>query len=166
MSEGFFTLNCPSDLLKKLERDMRKLESNPLDSDLAYNFFVTAHSMLDWIHPGDDKPARDARTNLMLGDIWLRICFSLANGGKHFRLEKPGHNTVASTGMKSPRAGWFGDYGGGLLSGPYWGERTAPKGLYIDLKGDAASELGQEVEVVTAAHNVLAYWKASPLVAP
>ena len=42
MTEGFFDLKTPEDLLKKLEREYERLQQHPHDVDMAFNFFVTA----------------------------------------------------------------------------------------------------------------------------
>ena len=43
--KGIFTLTSPQDLLAKLRRDFSKLEADPANADLAFNFFVTANAM-------------------------------------------------------------------------------------------------------------------------
>ncbi len=49
--EGLFSLKTPADLREKLRRDLAKLLDAPLDADAAFNFFITAEHMLDWVYP-------------------------------------------------------------------------------------------------------------------
>jgi hypothetical protein len=48
---GFFDLKTAADLRAKLRRDIEKLRAEPTNPDAAFNFFVTALHMLDWIYP-------------------------------------------------------------------------------------------------------------------
>ena len=50
--KGAFTLQTPHDLLEKLESDYDALMQDRNNPYLAYNFFVTAEHMLDWVYPG------------------------------------------------------------------------------------------------------------------
>jgi hypothetical protein len=53
--KGLFELRTATDLLAKLERDLIRLQSNRLDGDAAFDFFVTAYHMLDWLYPGNAR---------------------------------------------------------------------------------------------------------------
>ncbi len=48
---GFFALRTPQDLLAKLRHDHARLVDNPIDSYAAFDFFVTANHLVDWIWP-------------------------------------------------------------------------------------------------------------------
>ena len=51
---GVFDLRNPDDLLKKLEWDYKALMGDQGNSYLAFNFFVTAWHMLEWVYPDPD----------------------------------------------------------------------------------------------------------------
>jgi hypothetical protein len=52
---GFFDLQTPEHLLRKLERDYARLAQVPEDVDAAYNFFATAENMPEWVKGGGRK---------------------------------------------------------------------------------------------------------------
>src|SRR5262245_24876821 len=109
---GIFHLRTATDLREKLRRDLKKLKDEPLNADAAFNFFVTAEHMLDWVYP--KKANRQKRTVARKNSVWLQVCSHLANGAKHFEVEDPQHDSVSSTGT-SQRGGYFGGvyFGGG-----------------------------------------------------
>jgi hypothetical protein len=49
---GVFELRTPEDLLGKLRVDLKRLEADPLDQYAAFDFFVSASHMPDWLSPG------------------------------------------------------------------------------------------------------------------
>lgn len=51
MFQGFFELKTAQDLLDKLKREYMQLQKSPLNQDIAFNFFITAEHMPDWIYP-------------------------------------------------------------------------------------------------------------------
>jgi hypothetical protein len=83
---GFFELRTPHDLLKKMQRDHSRLEANSLDAYAAFDFFVTANHLVDWVWPSATRQQlRDNREDVPL----LRVCEHLADGAKHFLLTRP-----------------------------------------------------------------------------
>jgi hypothetical protein len=52
--EGLFDLQTPTDLLRKLEREYERWKADPLNTDPAWNFFVTAE------HPPDGWRGQEA----------------------------------------------------------------------------------------------------------
>jgi hypothetical protein len=79
--KGAFQLSRPIDLYDKLERELLKIHADPLDTDAAFNFFITAWHLLDWVLPGDDNKER--RDQLRASTPILSVVSSLANGAKH-----------------------------------------------------------------------------------
>ena len=77
MFRGLFDLKTPQDLLLKLRREYSRLEQSPLDQDTAFNFFVTAEHMRDWLHPGYAN--KDKRKKLRADNILLQICDHIAS---------------------------------------------------------------------------------------
>ncbi len=95
--KGFFDLQRPTDLLAKLKRELQRMEAEPLDVDHAFNFFVTAEHILDWLHPGDANKAmrRQAREASKL----LQLVSHIANGAKHFVAEASHHKSMGGTAV-------------------------------------------------------------------
>ncbi len=94
---GLFELRNPADLIRKLRHDLERMETSPQDQFAAFDFFTTADSVVDWLHP-DRKVFRDnaaARKKLRESSVLLRIASHLANGSKHFHATN--HNSVAGT---------------------------------------------------------------------
>jgi hypothetical protein len=151
---GIFDFSTASDLRDKLRRDLERLTSEPLNSDAAFNFFVTAEHMLDWSYPGQ----KNRQDKLKKCSVYLLICSHLANGAKHFEASR--HNSVSSTGTT-----------GGYLAASYFSPRYssnayfgAGRRLVVRLGGQASSQLGQAIGVVELAKKVMEYWDQHSLV--
>jgi hypothetical protein len=52
---GFFELTTPHHLLQKLTREYEEWKKDPLNVDRAWNFFVTAEHLPDWLAQTDPK---------------------------------------------------------------------------------------------------------------
>jgi len=82
--KGLFRLQTPPDLLSKLRHDFGRLEKDPLDEYAAFDFFVTAYHLLDWIYPdAEDVHNRDIRRQVEQDNALLQVCSHIANGSKH-----------------------------------------------------------------------------------
>jgi hypothetical protein len=139
---GFFQLETPQDLLTKLRHDHRRLGANPYDSYAAFDFFVTANSLADWVRQGTTRRA----------ETIPRICEQLADGTKHFILTSP-HRGVSGA-MQIPGATSEQATSGATRA-------AAPRTLAVPLGPAEAAELGQNaISVLDLAAPVLAYWKA------
>ncbi len=92
--KGFFDLQTPADLLGKLGRELERMQSAPRDIDHAFNFFVTAEHMLDWLYPGkaNDTKRSEARKLPLLA-----LVSHIANGSKHFMAEAKRHKSMTWT---------------------------------------------------------------------
>jgi len=88
--KGFGELQSVSDLLKKLEYDLSRVNESPTDTYAAFDFFVTAEHMIDWLHPTDFKTRKELRTKVRL----LEIVSHIANGNKHFQATAKQHKSV------------------------------------------------------------------------
>lgn len=149
---GIFDLRSPEDLRRKLLADYELLKATPDDVYLAFNFFVTAEHIPDWIFPGSPPPRQ--RTTLKC-DPLLQACSHIANGAKHFCVNR--HKSVTDTRRVG---GFFGNYfGRGYWGRSYWG---GPH-LVIDLDGDAAAAYGQSISCMDLATRVVDFWRAHPL---
>lgn len=146
--EGFLELKGPIDLLEKLRHDMRLLEKDPMDTYLAFNFFVTAEHLADWLYPGFANSA--ALKQFRKGSLLLQMCSHLANGIKHFRAEAKHHKSVSGA---TKRLGAFGNAFGNVY-GSVFG-----RGISIQLDGDAKQQYGEEINAVVLARHVLNFWE-------
>src|SRR5713226_6055099 len=91
-TKGLFQLQTPRDLLAKLGHDYQRMKQAPDDPYTAFDFFVTAEHMLDWLHPGAaGKAGRTAERN---SQIFLQVVSHLATGAKHMVPEDPRHTSV------------------------------------------------------------------------
>ena len=110
----FYDLKTPKDLLGKLEREYERWQADPLNVDLAWNFFVTAEHLPDWVYYQDKPTTGKERPDLLDGQNYhdfkmdrtrpkLRICSHLANGGKHFHLRNTNLTSVTGTHVQG---GW------------------------------------------------------------
>jgi hypothetical protein len=111
-SMGFFKLEDPFDLLQKLEHDLNRLKAIPTDSYAAFDFFVTATHMPEWIRMvgWTFSPPTEMRTATI-----FELCGKLGNGAKHFVLHKKfaAPTEVRDTGPFVP-SGFLGTAIGGL----------------------------------------------------
>lgn len=92
--KGFAKLQQPADLYLKLVHDRKRMALEPRDPYAAFDFFVTAEHMLDWVFPGMDKGPKAKRTALRKSSPVLRIVSHVANGSKHFAAESKHHQSV------------------------------------------------------------------------
>jgi len=144
---GAFGLETPKDLLGKLERELEKLRVSPNDRDSAFNFFVTAEQMLDWLYLG--KANRATREALRKAEPLLKVVSHLANSSKHFDQLAKHHQSVDKSG--SFGAFFDGSFFGG---GFFGGER-----LLIVFRGDATKSFGQSKPVIEVAEKVYRFWQ-------
>jgi hypothetical protein len=92
---GLFKLQKAEDLLGKLRHDFGRIESNRLDEYAAFDFFITAHHMKDWLkaYPRNAKRQQYEHQASSL----LKVCSHLANGSKHFKANPKRHKSVEDT---------------------------------------------------------------------
>ena len=148
--KGAFTLVTPHDLLAKLQSDYKALLMEPGSPYLAFNFFVTAEHMLDWIFPGYAQKSK--RQSERDSSVLLQVCSHLATGAKHFIAEAKHHTSVSESGRRRPWNPLAGPLGGPFV------RRSAASGLWVHLDGDAKIVLGSSVQVSKLAEQVLDYW--------
>jgi hypothetical protein len=150
---GFGPLQTPRDLLAKLQHDLDAMRAEPGSSYAAYNFFVTAEHILDWLNPGDrGTNGEAARTRERKREVLLRIVSHLATGAKHFEPNPKRHESVTHVNHADA------PYGAGAYGvGPYGtGELT------VTLDGDAAARFGSSISALALGEHVLRYWEAHP----
>lgn len=146
MFQGFFELKTAQDLLGKLKCEYAQLEKSPLDQDIAFNLFITAEHISDWLYP--EKADSYKRSNLRNSSIYLQVCSHIANGSKHFKAEAKHHKSVSHTSISK-----------GLFNPVIFAPNIFGGSLMIYLDGDAAQKLGHSISAVTLAKGVLEFWE-------
>jgi hypothetical protein len=144
---GFGRLRAPPDLLKKLRHDFLRITGDPSVEYAAFDFFVTAEHIIDWLLSG--KAKRDEREQLRTSDPLLEITWDIASGVKHFVVEAQGHESVSHADV-APAAFDPDAFDEGF--------QTADE-LFVTLDGRAAGTFGSRIGIVPLAAFVLAYWE-------
>lgn len=149
--ESWFRLRTPEDLLAKLKAEAELLRQHPEDSYLAFNFFVTAFHIIEWIHPGNSN--KRLRKSLVDNEPLLQVLSHIANGTKHLEIDPDHHNAVKSTGG-APSWAEAPNFGRNL------GKRVVnQKALFIRLQGGAAKRIGATISVTDLADKAVAFWE-------
>jgi hypothetical protein len=165
--QGFFYLKTPEDLLHKLEREYEKVKQNPADVDHAFNFFVTAEHLPDWLYnqdmPTSGIPRPDLLDNKRPGDFKnthavLRVCSHLANGGKHFHLDDPRHQSIQRAVLENTRWVWSG-----WVDEDWVGEEPLLRvyltpGEVAALQGAGVPIASEDIDARWLATRVLEFW--------
>lgn len=130
-------LQTPRDLVGKLRRDLQRLRRNPRDADAAFDYFVTADSLVDWLWPGaTGKQQREAARS----SDPMKTVYHLASGAKHFRAEHKGHTSVSDV---TERRGVF-------QAGAFDPGAFDVGGLVIDLSNGTESDVYKFAKEVQA----------------
>lgn len=90
---GIFELRTPRALLDKVVHDLKRLRQDPTDAYAAFDFFVSARHMPEWIFPGDTAKCNE----LFTSHVELRICRHIADSGKHYIVRDTRHKQVKTT---------------------------------------------------------------------
>jgi hypothetical protein len=152
--KGFAELRVPRDLVQKLEYDLERIRKSPQDQYAAFDFFVTAEHIVDWIHPDDEKARKAVRRSSSL----LRITSHLANGVKNFEAKAKHHRSVAD--IEKSRYVEAGYVEAGYVEAGYVEEGYFEDPLIVHLTSDEQKSFGQSnIEVATLAQQVFEYWK-------
>ena len=146
--QGLFNLKTPHELLAKLRHDFRRLDANGLDAYAAFDFFVTARHLPEWLYPRE--PAK--RRALFDREVLLRVCAHIADGSKHFEATSKRHASVKETVFQEP---W-------IQADFVQADFVQSGGLFVKLDGDAAIALGATVEIRELARRVLTFWESCP----
>ena len=139
MHRGFLGLFEANDLFNKLKHDFEVLNKNPADIYNAYNFFVTAEHLPDWVE----------NTKLKDGNPYLRICSHLATGAKHFIVTNPKKDSIESLSVDIYVE--EGDFENGYIKNIF----------LVELSDKEINELGiDRIEIMNLATNILSFWNA------
>ena len=147
--KGFALLQHPADLVVKLAHDFKRIRTSPADAYAAFDFFVTAEHIVDWLLP--DSPEVDqssARKSKRQSSELLRITSHIANGAKHFEALARHHDSVADLQQQS----------GGFDPLAFSPRAFSPAAFKMHGL-NARLENGRVVHVLTLAEDVLSYWQ-------
>jgi hypothetical protein len=131
--EGFFELQTPEDLLRKMERDYARLQQVPEDTP-------------EWVK-GGGKRGKTFKLQIQQQHLTLTLCHELATGSKHFTpgTQKP---AVAETRYEGVYA--RGIYEPGIYEAC----------LSIVLSPEQAAQRGGDtIDALTLAGEVLVFWQ-------
>src|SRR5207244_6451318 len=87
----------PRELLAKLGRELERLRAAPNDVEHAFNFFVTAEQLPDWLHAGNQGAPR--RKAMRDSEVVLQLVSDLASGAKQFDHLSEHHQTAGRSGI-------------------------------------------------------------------
>lgn len=148
---GIFDLRTPADVLQKMARELERLRDDPDNVDHAFNFFVTAEHMLDWLFPGNEH--KSTRQVERASTPLLALVSHIASDSKHFDQLAPHHASVK--GYERTGA-WFSNnwFPEGYFARAYFAEG----GLMIALSDEAAREIGDRISAVSLAERVYEHW--------
>lgn len=151
---GFFELERPEQLVKKLRYDLDRMRYDvPVDQYAALDFFMTAENITHWLYPGDGED-QERRKALVNSHHLLGITSHIANGAKHFRATRVWHDFVAT----AHRERYWGE--GYVEESPRHTEGWIDQPLIISLTPKAAAAMGQPtIDVRDLARPVLKFWE-------
>jgi hypothetical protein len=147
---GWGHLQSAADLARNVQRDLKRLQALPGSTDVAYDFFVTAFHVIDWVYP----TSKTERKHLQAEEPLLDIAGHLCNGAKHFEAKQ--WNQVD---RMSQRGRYFppGYFNPNLFAVGYF---RSP-GLTITLTAAEATRFGAtELEALVVAKKICEFWEA------
>ena len=150
--KGVFGIASAAALMEKLESEYSHFVGRPHDSNVAYNFFVTAWHLLEWKYP--DPGGKTTRESLRNHSPLLQVCEHIAVGAKHFEPTSAKHQSVSA----SERSGVWAE---GTWKKGVWKEGAWASWLTITLEGAAESAYGKKIKAHEFARHVMEYWRAN-----
>ncbi len=84
MSQGFFEISSPRDLLEKARRDFEKMKDD-ISCDTIFNFFITVYHVVDYVRA--QGIASTQFTQQLYEESDFRMCNFICNKGKHMALK-------------------------------------------------------------------------------
>ncbi|MFT7528297.1 MAG: hypothetical protein ACI9LY_003458 [Arenicella sp.] len=139
MEAGFLLLSTADSLFEKVKHDYGVLQSNQLDPYSAFNFFVTAEHLPEWV----------GRRTLKYSNPYLRICSHLATGAKHYIVTQKYKTQVQSTTVDI----YVEE---GYVEGDYFEEV-----LTIQLSEEEAENIGAaSIPILELADKIIEFWEA------
>ena len=147
---GFARMTRPADLLVKMQHDLSRMEQELADPYPAFDFFVTAEHLLDWVYPDNSgSKNKKIRAQKRQSEPLLRVTSHLANGAKHFQVTAKRHKSVDSLRVHE----------GAFDREVFGSDGFDTERLIIELQGDEINAFGQQISAIDFARRVLAYWQ-------
>jgi hypothetical protein len=144
---GFFSLRTPRDLLAKVEADycrMKAADPGSVDAQYAaFDFFVGANHLPDWVQQPTGKSKSDLR-NYQDGALVDHV----ASGAKHFRVTVERHTTAKQTRLVD-----------GLWKRGLWAPGVWARGVWAEARLVIDLEDGTSIDAFEVAERVLQHWK-------
>jgi len=115
MSDAFFEIGSPRDLLEKAKRDYAKMKAGT-STDTIFNFFVTAYHVVDYVKALGAVP--ESTISNLYDDPDFKMCQFLCNKGKHIKLRQS--HTYQAKHEAAVAGGTLGSFvlGSDVLGGP------------------------------------------------
>lgn len=146
MNDGIFDLTNSRHLFEKLKRDLQRMKANPLDTYAAFDFFVTAAHMPEWVFPGDPGKAERKKRE---SDPLVEVCSHLGNGAKHFELTSKKHKSVDDTVIEQ----------GAFQPDAFQPDAFDVGQITVRFSAGVTASLGTEISATELAERVLDYWR-------
>ncbi|CAK1942281.1 hypothetical protein L8R85_24955 [Vibrio splendidus] len=128
-------LSRAEDLLNKARHDYERLIQKPSDSYAAFDFFVTIEHLPDWL----------ARKSMRRENDILKLVSHIANGAKHFTLNKNRHDSLLGVQVKSDE---------------YLDEsKISGEHIIFEFQCEDGNFKGLEISAVYLAKLVLEFWE-------
>jgi len=115
---------------------------------MAFDFFVTARHIPDWLYPGNTT----AQRQLFDQNILLQVCRHIADGSKHFEAIAKQHTTVKDTARTEVA----------FQPDAFQSTSFQVGRLILILDGAAAVQYGVSMAVTTLAKSILTFWESHP----
>lgn len=143
-----FGLTTAQDLMRKAEHDLVRFRANPTDVYVAFDFFVTAQNVPEWLYP--TKRQKNQREKVFDEFVELRVCRHLGNAVKHLKLENRKDNRQVGSTYLSPGA-WGGSWG--ETWGSSWGRGQLM--IVLDHTDPDTTILGPEIKALELAEKAM-----------
>lgn len=95
-NKGFGKIETVQHYWSKLNWEYENLKSDPDNTYHAFNFAITAYHLLEWVAPKPIGSQNPDWTIIKNNVGYLKVCEQLANGAKHFEIDKKRHSSVDS----------------------------------------------------------------------
>ncbi|QJR35212.1 hypothetical protein [Gemmatimonas groenlandica] len=132
--------------MAKLVHDRNRIRLDAHDTYAAYDFFVTAWHILDWMYP--DPSEASIRRSLRDENSILQIADHVANGAKHFVLTNKRHTSVSDIEDRD------GAFSANAFSSMFSADAFAFDGLHVRLSS------GKLETVSHLADQLVEFWEA------
>jgi hypothetical protein len=152
MSDAAFGLMDPAALLAKLYHDFKRLqadEGQPTMLYTAFDFFVTAHSLIDWLKNSTTGLTK-TEVDKLRAPMIVKICADVANGTKHFRRDKKPYTSTKTYSTSPAFSGAFSN--AAQVSWSAWVELSQAEAH--------AASIPEICPIQQLAKAVLAHWTA------